>query len=91
MQSQTLQNRFDLKLRRGLWATVCNFAADFGRRRRFRKLLTLDDRMLSDIGLTREEVLWGAGLPLSDNASLLVHHKARVRRRGEGWITLKLP
>ena len=57
--------------------------ANWQRRRQFKRLLDLDDRLLDDIGLIREEVIWGAGLPLNINASLVAHNKARQRRRVE--------
>lgn len=51
------------------------------RRRRFRTLLDLDDRMLDDIGVTRGEVERHAGLPLTRNAALELQASARARRR----------
>ncbi|MEM8541312.1 MAG: hypothetical protein AAGF25_10190 [Pseudomonadota bacterium] len=36
----------------------------------FNSILTLDERSLADIGVTREEVLWASKLPLSENAAL---------------------
>lgn len=71
------------------FGAVVKFWRDLTRRRRFKRLMSLDDRMLDDIGLNRDEVLWAASLPLSDNASLLAHHKARIRRRQEATVHLK--
>jgi uncharacterized protein YjiS (DUF1127 family) len=34
----------------------------------FAHILTLDDHMLSDIGVTRGDVIWASRLPLSKNA-----------------------
>lgn len=35
----------------------------------FNTMLTLDDDMLADIGVTRDDVYWASRLPLSVNAS----------------------
>ncbi len=47
----------------------------------FMTTLGLDDRMLEDIGVTREEAQWAAGLPLEINAARALHARARRRRR----------
>ena len=52
------------------------------RLRQRRRLAELDDRLLRDIGVTRSEVRWAAGLPLSVNAALELEEKATRRRRG---------
>ncbi|MCP5086349.1 MAG: hypothetical protein GY952_06050 [Rhodobacteraceae bacterium] len=49
----------------------------------FMNTVYLDDALLRDIGVTREEVKWAAGLPLSINAAQALHRKARVRRAME--------
>ena len=51
-------------------------------RRSVRRLETLDDYLLRDIGVTREELHWAAGLPLSVNAALELEERATRRRRG---------
>lgn len=61
------------------------------RRRAYKRLMDLDDRMLRDIGLTRLEVLHGAGLPLSANAAEEVQRLSRSRRHaafaaGRPWL-----
>lgn len=50
------------------------------RRRRYRTLLDFDDRMLDDMGVTREEVYRHAGLPLYRNAAVELSHAAWLRR-----------
>lgn len=35
----------------------------------FKNLLALDERMLKDIGVSRNDVIWASNLPLSINAS----------------------
>ena len=51
------------------------------RRWRLRRMQRLDDRMLDDIGVTREELEWAIGLPLRVNATLVLHARARRRRQ----------
>ena len=46
----------------------------------FRTLLSLDDTMLRDIGVTRDEVRRAADLPLSVNAALELETLAKTRR-----------
>lgn len=46
------------------------------------KLRDLDDHMLSDIGVDREDVEWAAGLPLTVNAALALEERAWQRSRG---------
>lgn len=51
------------------------------RRRKLRGYLEFNDRMLNDIGVTREEVEWAVQLPLSENAALKLQQKAKARRQ----------
>ncbi|MEM1430755.1 MAG: DUF1127 domain-containing protein [Pseudomonadota bacterium] len=51
------------------------------RRRAMKRLLDLDDHMLDDIGVTREEVETAAAMPLSVNAAVELHRTALERRR----------
>ena len=50
-------------------------------RRKIRAMQDLDDRMLSDIGVRRDEVLWASRLPLSVNAALELEQAAYGRRK----------
>lgn len=50
-------------------------------RRNVRNMLELDDRMLSDIGVRRDEVAWAAQLPLAVNAAIELEAAAFSRRR----------
>lgn len=50
----------------------------------FMNLVHQDDRILDDIGVTREEVLWAASLPVRINAALALHERAQMRRRAGG-------
>ncbi len=53
------------------------------RRRAFRGLLHLDDKMLWDIGVTREELLSADALPLSISAAEELNRVSLMRRRKE--------
>jgi len=50
-------------------------------RRSIVRLETLDDHMLYDLGVTRAEVQWAAGLPLTVNAALALEDRAFRRRK----------
>jgi uncharacterized protein YjiS (DUF1127 family) len=50
-------------------------------RRAVGRLDLLDDRMLRDIGLTREDLRWASGLPLSVNAALAMEQRSTNRER----------
>ena len=45
----------------------------------FQHLLYLDDRILEDIGVTREDVRWANKLPLKKNAALELRKIARTK------------
>ena len=45
-------------------------------RRRIVNLSNYDDHMLRDIGVSRSEVEWAAGLPLTVNAALALEERA---------------
>lgn len=49
----------------------------------FMHTIRLDDRILDDMGVTREEVLWAASLPLEDNAALALRARAAKRRTAQ--------
>ena len=52
-------------------------------KRRIAALSNFDDYMLRDIGITRGDVEWAAGLPLTVNAALALEERA-FRRRQSG-------
>ena len=58
-----------------------NLIRNWRARRAVARLDRLDDHMLRDIGLTREDLQWAAGLPLTVNAALAMDERARRRRR----------
>ena len=50
-------------------------------KRRIVALGNFDDYMLKDIGITRDEVQWAVGLPLTVNAAVALEERAIRRRR----------
>ncbi len=50
-------------------------------RSKVRAMHDLDDRMLADIGVRRDEIIWAAYLPLTVNAALELENAAFRRRR----------
>ncbi len=52
-------------------------------RHRYNRLLDLDDHILDDIGVTRDEVVYGSRLPLARNAALELRRISEARRRRE--------
>lgn len=52
-------------------------------RRRIRALDTYDDRILQDIGVTRDEIAWAGNLPLTVNAAWQISSASRTRRSAE--------
>ena len=47
----------------------------------FLHMIHLDHRMLDDAGVTREEVLWAAALPIEINAALALQARATARKK----------
>ena len=47
----------------------------------FRAVLRLDDHMLRDIGLTRDDVLWADQLPMSRSAAKELNKVSKLRRQ----------
>ena len=57
----------------------------FRRRRRFKRLQDLDDHMLDDIGVTRDEVEIASRLPLGFDAFAEARRMTRERRLRDPW------
>lgn len=72
--SEVLSNLSDSPRPSALRA-IANLFRAWSRRRRFVDLRHLDDHLLGDIGVTRDDLAWGASLPLREDAA------ERVRRR----------
>jgi uncharacterized protein YjiS (DUF1127 family) len=53
-------------------------------KRRIVALGDFDDYILADIGITRDEVQWAAGLPLTVNAAVALEERAFRRRKNGG-------
>ena len=53
-------------------------------RQAFKSLLSLDDNLLKDIGVTRNDVVWASNLPLSESASDKLNEIARRDKR-KSW------
>jgi uncharacterized protein YjiS (DUF1127 family) len=60
-----------------LWRMIGNWRA----RRSVSRLHNLDDFLLRDIGLSREDLHWASGLPLTINAALALEERATLRTR----------
>ncbi len=77
--------QFDLRAKLGALISRISTALDRYSQQRlaraaFKNMLTLDDAMLDDIGVTRAEVEKAAGLPLEANAARSLKEIARQRR-----------
>ena len=57
-------------------------------RRAVRKLQDRDDHTLDDIGVTREEVAWAAGLSLTQNAARRLEDVSYRRRKAQQLMWL---
>ena len=68
----------------GVVSHVRRMLRNWQARRRIQALGSFDDYMLKDIGVTRDELHWAAGLPLTVNAALALEERAFHRRRRAG-------
>lgn len=51
------------------------------KRAAFRRMLTMDDRMLKDVGVTRGDVHWASELPMNVNAGAALRRESlKVRK-----------
>ena len=67
----------------GLVSFLRRMVRNWKAKRRIAALGSFDDYMLKDIGITRDEVEWAVGLPLTVNAALALEERA-FRRRHNG-------
>ena len=65
----------------GLVPFLRRTARNWKAKSRIAALSNFDDYMLRDIGITRDEVQWAAGLPLTVNAAIALEEKAYRRRQ----------
>lgn len=66
----------------GLTFGLAQLIRNWRARRAVTRLEDFDDYMLRDIGVTRDDVNWAAGLPLTVNAALALEERSLRRRRG---------
>jgi len=66
----------------GAFSLLGRVIANWRARRAVARLDELDDFLLRDIGMTREDVRWAAGLPLNLNAALALEERSLRRRHG---------
>ncbi len=59
---------------------IYSLAQSLQRRWRLYRMQSLDDHLLDDIGITREELEWAIRLPLHINAALALRDRAERRR-----------
>lgn len=65
------------------WFTLGAIYRNWKARRQVRKLQDREDRILDDIGVTRDEIAWASHLPLSTNAACELERAAYRRRKEE--------
>lgn len=66
----------------GAASVLGRFIRNWRARRAVTRLDSFDDYMLRDIGVTRGDVRWAAGLPLTVNAATALEERSTQRRRG---------
>ena len=64
----------------GIVSLLRRVSRNWKAKRRIAALSNFDDYMLRDIGVTRDEIQWAAGLPLTVNAALALEERAFRRR-----------
>ena len=65
----------------GIVSLLRRTARNWKAKHRIAALGNFDDYMLRDIGITRDEVQWAAGLPLTVNAAIALEERAFHRRQ----------
>lgn len=63
----------------GLRATLAALLRRYMERRDIARLADLDDHLLADLGLERNDVRWALNQPFADNATLALEQIARQR------------
>ena len=69
------------------WQTLQSRFHNWKTRRKVIALADMDDRLLNDIGVTYDDIIWASKLPLNVNAALEMDRVARTRRRktNQNW------
>lgn len=65
----------------GIGFSLSNLFRNWRARSKVRAMHDLDDRMLADIGVRRDEIIWASYLPLTANAALELENAAFRRRK----------
>ena len=68
--------------------TLAGLYRNWQTRRQIRRLQDLDVRILDDIGITFDEVVWASHLPLKINAALALEKTAYRRRKEQQLMWL---
>lgn len=68
----------------GVVSFARRLARNWKTKRRIVALGNFDDYMLKDIGVSRDEIEWAAGLPLTVNAAVALEERAFRRRHSGG-------
>ncbi|MDH3741141.1 MAG: DUF1127 domain-containing protein [Hyphomicrobiales bacterium] len=63
--------------------TLATLYRNWKARRQVRRLQDREDRILDDIGVTRDEITWASHVPLSLNAACELERAAYRRRKEE--------
>jgi uncharacterized protein YjiS (DUF1127 family) len=79
MRDYVLNRALSLEVSPGVFS-LRNLIRNWKAKRRVVRLSDHDEHILRDIGVTREEVQWAAGLPLTTNAALALEERAFKRR-----------
>lgn len=74
-QRQTVPSRHSV-----MGPKLHDFIRSLQRRWQLYRMQSLEDHLLDDIGVTREELEWAIRLPLSTNAALALRERAARRR-----------
>lgn len=77
--AQSVGHRIVVGLR-GVWAVAHRRHVHRQNRRAFQHMLSLEEHLLEDIGVSREDVLWANRQPLRVNAAVAMHERARSRQ-----------
>ena len=64
----------------GPMSLIARFIRNWQARRSIARLNAFDDYMLRDIGVSRGDVHWASGLPLTVNAAVALEERSHQRR-----------